>query len=554
MSEMTPLHNYNEQMKKYQKLVDDLRENGTKKLFKLKNETQELKRNKLITKEEKDKRNEEIKIEITKAKEEVNKNKNSIKKVEKEAKGYSKQNYKEIYLDVCNFYKEEKTKITNEYNINKQNIDKEQLEKTKILNEEYNKQLDENEKIIFKTKTTSLKTHFKNLQSEIKTEKLNKIQTAKDSKHKTYVYQREMLSDITNGSVSFVDKIKDKCENYSYQFKLKDFLFKNGLYIIILLFMVACICVNPKLISPNAISLIFKNFSTKVFFALGVAGLILYGGTDLSVGRMVTLGSIFTCMLLNPDSATQFFGISISGIYGTIGFVPTMILALLLSVSLCLVFSLIAGFFTAKFKIHPFITTLGTSLVIWGLVGYGTQNVKTGTVTEEASNLVGMMFAGNGFVGISKALIYAVIAIFVTWFIWNKTKFGKNMYAVGGNQEAASVSGISVFKVTLGIFGLAAILYGVGAFLQGVTTGSSSSSLGQGWELEAIAACVVGGISFSGGIGKVSGAVIGCLLFEVLKYYLRDITGGSADITNIFIGIIIIVAVTFDSIKYIKKK
>lgn len=128
------------------------------------------------------------------------------------------------------------------------------------------------------------------------------------------------------------------------------------------------------------------------------------------------------------------------------------------------------------------------------------------------------------------------------------------MYAVGGNQEAASVSGISVFWVTLGVFIMAGILYGVGSFLIGVQTGSSSSTLGQGWELEAIAACVVGGISFSGGIGKVRGAVIGCLLFEILKYYLRDITNGSADITNIFIGIIIIVAVVFDSIKYLKKK
>ncbi len=389
---------------------------------------------------------------------------------------------------------------------------------------------------------------------ELKTEKANKIQSAKDIKHKTYVYQREKLSDISNGSISIVDQIKDRCENYIYQFKLKDFLLKNGLYIIILLFMLVCICINPKLISANAISLIVKNFSTKVFFALGVAGLILYGGTDLSVGRMVTLGSIFTCMLLNPDSSTEFFGVSFSGIYNTIGFVPTALLAMLISVSLCLVFSLLAGFFTAKFKIHPFITTLGTSLIIWGLVGFGTANVKTGTVTEDASGLVGMLFAGDGFIGVPMALFYAIVAIFVTWFIWNKTKFGKNMYAVGGNQEAASVSGISVFKVTLGIFGLAAILYGVGAFLQGITTGSSSSSLGQGWELEAIAACVVGGISFSGGIGKVSGAVIGCLLFEVLKYYLRDITGGSADITNIFIGMIIIVAVTFDSIKYLKKK
>ena len=128
------------------------------------------------------------------------------------------------------------------------------------------------------------------------------------------------------------------------------------------------------------------------------------------------------------------------------------------------------------------------------------------------------------------------------------------MYAVGDNAEAAAVSGISVFKTTILVFVMAGILYGFGSFFQGLVTGSSSSSLGQGWEMEAIAACVIGGISFSGGIGKISGAVMGCLLFEILKYYLRDMTNGNSDIANIFIGAIIVLAVTFDSIKYLKKK
>ncbi len=554
MSNNTPLFKYNEQMDSYQSKLDILRENGVHKLLKLSREKSSLSRNKLITKEEKINKVKEIEEQTKLAKQNVKDNSKDINKIVVEAKSYSSKTYVSIYKEMCEFYTTEKAKFKSEYLTNKDSILKEQQEKLNKINQEYNRQLDEEEKKIYKQKLTSINNDTKNLLIDLKTQRDKKIQEVKDMKHKSYVYQREKIHNISNGSFDPISKTKDRIEDYKYQFKLKDFLFKNGLYIIILLFMLICICINPNLISANAISLILKNFSTKVFFALGVAGLILYGGTDLSVGRMVTLGSIFTCMLLNPDSTTQFFGISFSGIYGAIGFIPTVLLAMTISVVLCLTFSLLAGFFTAKFKIHPFITTLGTSLIIWGLVGFGTENVKTGTVTEEASNLVGMLFAGNGFVGISKTLLYAVIAIALTWFIWNKTKFGKNMYAVGGNQEAASVSGISVFKVTLGIFGLAAILYGVGAFLQGITTGSSSSSLGQGWELEAIAACVVGGISFSGGIGKVSGAVIGCLLFEVLKYYLRDITGGSADITNIFIGIIIIVAVTFDSIKYLKKK
>lgn len=198
---------------------------------------------------------------------------------------------------------------------------------------------------------------------------------------------------------------------------------------------------------------------------------------------------------------------------------------------------------------HPFISTLGTSLIIWGLVGFGTNNIKTGNISSEAMSIGGNI--GGQF---PITLIYAIIAIAIVWFVWNKTTFGKNMYAVGGNAEAASVSGISVFKVTLGVFIMAGVLYGLGGFFQSTVTGSSSSSFGQGWELEAIAACVIGGISFTGGIGKISGAVIGCLIFEVLKYYLRAVFGGSSDISNIFIGVIILAAVTFDSIKYLKKK
>jgi methyl-galactoside transport system permease protein len=95
-----------------------------------------------------------------------------------------------------------------------------------------------------------------------------------------------------------------------------------------------------------------------------------------------------------------------------------------------------------------------------------------------------------------KLIIPAVIAIIVAWFIWNKTIFGKNMYAVGGNSEAAAVSGISVFKVTLGVFIMAGIFYGCGGFLEAFKANASAGT-GQGYELDAIAACVVGGISLT---------------------------------------------------------
>lgn len=549
---------YNAKMQEFQDQLDNLRADGITKLDELKNRKQNLKKNKVVSVETKTEQLAKIEEEIIVAKSVINANKSKIKELVKESTAYSKLTYKpilnQVSMESAVYARNAKAKYYEQINAEKELYNS----KVNELSSEYaGKLTDENIKLIYKNKVANLSNTHKNEIKEIKTNYRKEKQIAKDRKHASFLYQIDKISDIRDGSLSVSENISVKIENYFYSFKTSDFFLKNGLYIIIFIFMIGCIIVSPALLSLNATMSILSNFSTKVFFALGVAGLILFGGTDLSVGRMVTLGSMFTCMLLNPSSTTEFFGVSLSGLYGSIGFLPTALIALCLSILLCLTFSLIAGFFTAKFKIHPFITTLGTGLIIWGLVGYGTDNVKTGTVSSEASALVSSVFKGtltDNFSGVPKTLFYAIIAIFLTWFAWNKTKFGKNMYAVGGNTEAAAVSGINVFRVTLGIFGMAAILYGVGAFLQGIVTGSSSSTLGQGWELEAIAACVIGGISFSGGIGKVSGAVIGCLLFEILKYYLRDITGGSSDISNIFIGIIIIVAVTFDSMKYLKKK
>ena len=126
----------------------------------------------------------------------------------------------------------------------------------------------------------------------------------------------------------------------------------------------------------------------------------------------------------------------------------------------------------------------------------------------------------NGFPTI---IIWAVAAIAIVWFIWNKTTFGKNLYAVGGNPEAAAVSGISVFAVTLGAFVMAGILYGFGSWLECARmVGSGSAAYGQGWDMDAIAACVVGGID--------------------------------TNLQFVFSGIIILVAVTLDCLKYVQKK
>ena len=278
------------------------------------------------------------------------------------------------------------------------------------------------------------------------------------------------------------------------------------------------------------------------------AGLILLAGTDLSIGRMVGMGMTAATIVMHQGPNTG----SVFGHIFDFSGLPVLVrvlFALVVCIVLCTVFTTIAGFFTAKFKMHPFISTMANMLVIFGLVTYSTKGVSFGAIDSTIPSMI--MPRINGFPTI---ILWAVAAVVIVWFIWNKTTFGKNLYAVGGNPEAAAVSGISVFWVTVGAFVLAGILYGFGSWLECIRmVGSGSAAYGQGWEMDAIAACVVGGISFTGGIGKISGVVVGVFIFTALTYSLT-ILGIDTNLQFVFSGIIILVAVMLDCLKYVQKK
>jgi methyl-galactoside transport system permease protein len=387
------------------------------------------------------------------------------------------------------------------------------------------------------------------------------LNKAKDKKFNAYSSAFAAEKSIKNGSPSFSENTEYKFKNYFYKFSWRNFLLNNALYIAIIVFFIYCIIYSPiagdgQLLALQPMLDILENSSTRMFYALGVAGLILLAGTDLSIGRMVGLGSVLTAVLLHSGTnIVSFFG-QPAWNFSSIPWAGRIFLAVLISILFCTLFSMLAGFFSAKFKMHPFISTLGTSLIIYGLLYYATQGTSTGGVSADIkSNIAGRWYftiADGSSLGVPKLIIPMIIIIFVTWFVWNKTKFGKNMFAVGGNQEAAAVSGINVFAVTLGVFIMAGIYYGMGSFFESFRNNSSAGT-GQGYELDAIAACVVGGVSFSGGIGTVKGATIGVFIFTALTYCLSWI-GYDTNIQFIIKGIIIIAAVALDCAKYLKKK
>ncbi len=181
---------------------------------------------------------------------------------------------------------------------------------------------------------------------------------------------------------------------------------------------------------------------------------------------------------------------------------------------------------------------------------YGAQPI--GGLDPRFTNLAqGGIKLGGSFT-ISYLIIFAVIITAIMWVIWNKTKLGKNIFAVGGNPEAAAVSGVNIPFTLMIVYTLAGALYGIAGSLEVARVGSATNNLGNGYELDAIAACVVGGVSFSGGIGSILGIVSGVLIFQVINYGMSFV-GVSPYMQYIIKGAIIIAAVAVDTQKYLKK-
>lgn len=525
---------------KIQAQIDGLRVEGTDKVISLQNSIDGLKRDRTLTKGEKEDRIAKLRTELEKAKEVEVRNKDEIAKLIADAEGYLKAHFdKEYYQPVKESCEQEKELVKERYRQKIAELEKEHQQNLSKLSDH---QEIKDEKYV-----------YKNLLFDAKIQMQKGLQEVKDRRHAAYAYEYHLIDLLRMSKFTFMETRAQKWENYKYTFNRRSFLLQNGLYIaIILIFIMLCIITpiikHSPLLTYNNVLNILQQASPRMFLALGVAGLILLTGTDLSIGRMVGMGMTTATIIMHQ-------GINTGAVFGHIFDFTEMplgvrvILALVVCIVLCTFFTTIAGFFTAKFKMHPFISTMANMLVIFGLVTYATKGVSFGAIEPTIPNMI--IPKVNSFPTI---ILWAVAAIAIIWFIWNKTTFGKNLYAVGGNPEAAAVSGISVFAVTVGAFVLAGILYGFGSWLECARmVGSGSAAYGQGWEMDAIAACVVGGVSFTGGIGKISGVVVGVCIFTALTYSLT-ILGIDTNLQFVFSGIIILVAVTLDCLKYVQKK
>ena len=336
--------------------------------------------------------------------------------------------------------------------------------------------------------------------------------------------------------------------------KLTGFFLNYALFIILGLILIVVSVIRIDFLSMSNILNILQNASTKGILALGCAGLIVLAGTDLSIGRVLGISAAVTASLVQSTSYASRMFPTMTQPLSVIG----LLVPLCASIAVAVAFSLINGFGVAKLHLHAFIVTLGTQLIAYGVNCLFIESQPSGTAqalsTFDSTFLniaAGAIYIGS--LRIPLVVIYFLILATIVWVIWNKTKLGKNMFAVGGNMEAAAVSGVNVAKTIMLVYLLAGILYGIASFLEAARITSVGANTGINYELDAISAVVVGGVSFSGGVGTIQGVVIGAVIMQAIVYALQFL-GINPYIQYIIRGLIIILAVSIDVRKYIVKK
>ena len=331
---------------------------------------------------------------------------------------------------------------------------------------------------------------------------------------------------------------------------ITDLLFNNAMYIIIAIAIIYIAIKVPAFLSTSSIVNIISLTAAKLPIALGIGGAIVLTGTDISAGRCVGLTACIVASLLQMTTYSN-------KIFPNIGVFPLWAV-LLIVIAVGALVGLVNGFFVAKFKLHPFIVTLSTQLIVFGIVlmylmlGGNNGQTLSGLDPSYTDFIRGTLFT-IGDVAVPKYVLYSVILTVIMWFIWNKTKFGKNMFAVGSNEEAANVSGVNVFWTIVLVFILAGAMYGITGFIEGARIASCSANTGLNYESDAIAACVIGGVSFVGGTGKISGIVIGVFLLQIIFVGLNFLSV-DANMLYVIKGLIILVACAIDMRKYLSRK
>ncbi len=261
---------------------------------------------------------------------------------------------------------------------------------------------------------------------------------------------------------------------------------EGAIYAVLFILLAVIVIQEPSFLSLRNFSNILTQSSVRVIIALGVAGLIVTQGTDLSAGRQVGLAAVVSATLLQSVD-------NVNKVFPSIGEVP-IVAVILVVCALGAIIGLVNGIIVAYLKVTPFIATLGTMIIVYGINSLYYDSVGASPIAgfDERFSVFTQGFIRMGDFRFSYITFYAIIAIIFMWILWNKTVFGKNIFAVGGNPEAAKVSGVNVPMTLLKVYALSGVFYAFGGMLEAGRIGSATNNLGFLYELDAIAACVGG--------------------------------------------------------------
>ena len=320
---------------------------------------------------------------------------------------------------------------------------------------------------------------------------------------------------------------------------------ENVIFLVLILLIAIITIMEPSFFSVRVLRDLLLQNSTRLIIASGMAFILISGGVDLGAGRLVGLAAVIAAsMSQTMEYSRRFFPD-----------LPTLpiIVPIIGAVLMGTIVGLINGTLIAKFNIPAFIATLGTQVAVYGASSLyfnmpPNSSQPIGGIRQE------LTFLGSGYIGFFPVVILAAILVLgVVWFILQSTRFGRNIYAIGGNKEAAAVTGINVRRTTIAVYGIGSALFALAGVLECAKSGGATSNYGNMYEFDAIAACVVGGVSNTGGVGTIPGMIAGVFIFGIISYGLTFI-GVSPYWQLIIKGLIIVTAVGLDVRKYSANK
>ncbi|MBA4700522.1 MAG: ABC transporter permease [Ruminococcus sp.] len=301
----------------------------------------------------------------------------------------------------------------------------------------------------------------------------------------------------------------------------------TGILCVMILIGITLSFMTPNFLTAGNIISVLRQISNNIFLALGMTLVIILGGIDLSVGSIVAMSGTLT-----------------------VGFIVTngvpMMPAILAGLTLGTMVGLFNGFIVARFRVPAFIVTLSTMNMAKG-IAYIYSGGRSTRITSDAYAMIG---TGYLFGVVPLPVVYMIILIIIFVILLNKTRFGTYVYAVGGNRESARLSGVPIKKVEILVFTISGFLAAFAGIVLSSRMYSGQPKAGDGYEMDAIAACVLGGISMAGGTGHVSGTVIGAVVIGIISNGL-NLIGVSSFWQLLVKGLIILVAVIIDSQKNI---